>query len=188
MSPQPIRFSGVVLTGGESSRMGRDKALIEVDGDPLVNVAVRALIDAGAQEVFTVGGDREALNGLGLAFVADEFPGQGPLGGIITGLTKATEDIVAVLACDHLHTAAPAVRSIVGALGRGDVVIPVVDGRQQTMHAAWRREVGALLRRNFDNGARSIRQGIEGLNVVHLLDGDPCWFHDADVPDDLTPS
>ena len=188
MSPQLLRFSGVVLTGGESSRMGRDKALIEVDGRPLVNVAVTALIDAGAQEVFSVGGDREALVGLGLEFVADEFPGQGPLGGIITGLAKATEDIVAILACDHLHTEAPAVSSVVGALGRGDVVIPLVDGRQQPMHAAWRRGARALLRQNFDNGARSIRQGIEGLDVVHLLDGDPCWFHDADVPEDLTPS
>lgn len=187
MGAESPAFSGVVLAGGSSSRMGRDKALIDLGDRRLIEVAAEALRGAGAAEVFVVGGDRPALEALGLRVVDDTYPGEGPLGGIITALTAATEPVVAVLACDHTATQAPAVRTIVGALGRGDVVVPVVDGRRQTLHAAWRRAVVEHLRDRFEAGARSVRQGIEGLDVVALLDGDPCWFHDADVSSDLPP-
>ena len=178
-------FSGAILAGGASSRMGRDKAMIEIGDTRLIQVAVDALADAGAAEIFVVGGDAEALSALGLRVVADEFPGEGPLGGIITALDSATAPTVAVLACDHLSTEGPAVRSIVGALGTGDVVVPVVEGRQQTLHAAWRREARHTLRARFVAGARSVRDGLAGLSVVQLLDADPCWFRDADVSADL---
>jgi molybdopterin-guanine dinucleotide biosynthesis protein A len=187
MAVDLARFSGAVLAGGTSTRMGRDKALIDLGDRRLVQVAVDALTAAGATEVFVVGGDMTALEALGLLVVPDEFPGEGPLGGVITALDHAAEAIVAVLACDHTSTEAPAVRSIVGALGEGDVVVPVVEGRRQTMHAAWRREVRTHLRTRFESGARSLREGLAGLDVVALLDGDPCWFHDADVSSDLPP-
>ncbi len=64
-------FSGAILTGGRSSRMGRDKALIEIDGEAMVLIAQRALLDAGASQVVTIGGDAVALAALGL----DHGPG-----------------------------------------------------------------------------------------------------------------
>jgi len=178
-------FSGAVLAGGASSRMGSDKALISLDGKRLIEVATSALHEAGAAEVFVVGGDGVQLRELGLRVVADRFPGEGPLGGVITALTAATHDVVAVLACDHVATEGVAVRSVVGALGSADVVVPVVDGRQQVLHAAWRRSVVGPLEQAYHNGARSIRAALDGLAVVQLLDGDPCWFRDADTPSDL---
>ncbi len=181
-------FSGAVLAGGASTRMGRDKALIQIGDRRLVEVAASALAEAGAGEVFVVGGDAEALAALGFEVVGDEFPGEGPLGGVITALERAHHDIVAVLACDHIATEAPAVRSVVGALGTGDVAVPIVEGRSQTMHAAWRRSTRAHLRSRFEAGARSLRQGMAGLDVVQLLDGDPCWYRDADVASDLPPA
>jgi molybdopterin-guanine dinucleotide biosynthesis protein A len=167
--------------------MGRDKALIDIGERRLVEVAISALADAGAAEIFVVGGDETALGALGLVTVADQFPGEGPLGGVVTALDHAVHPVVAVLACDHVATEGPAVRSIVGALGTADVVVPVVEGRWQTMHAAWRRSIRNSLRVRFEAGARSLRQGMAGLDVVQLLDGDPCWFRDADVASDLPP-
>lgn len=178
-------FSGAVLAGGASSRMGTDKALIPLGPVRLVEIAVGALTDAGAGEVFIVGGDRPALESLSLRFVDDLHPGAGPLGGIITALRAAASDPVVVLACDHIATDGVAVRSVLGALGSADVAVPVVDGRDQMLHAAWRSRALAVLEQNFDRGARSVREGLEGLRVSRLLDGDPCWFRDADTPDDL---
>jgi molybdenum cofactor guanylyltransferase len=185
MAVEGEAFSGAILAGGASSRMGRDKAMIEIGERRLIQVSVDALVDAGAAEIFVVGGDADALGTLGLRVVGDEFPGEGPLGGIITALDSAIAPTVVVLACDHLSTEGPAVRSIVGALGTGDVVVPVVDGRKQTLHAAWRRDARHTLRARFEAGARSVRDGLVGLSVVQLLDGDPCWFRDADVSADL---
>ncbi|WP_434127450.1 molybdenum cofactor guanylyltransferase, partial [Enterococcus faecium] len=60
-----LRFAGAVLTGGDSRRMGTDKALIEVDGGPLARRVANALRAAGADPVIAVGGDLEALGDLG---------------------------------------------------------------------------------------------------------------------------
>ncbi len=181
-------FSGAVLAGGASTRMGRDKALIDLGDRRLIEVAATALTEAGAAELFVVGGNADALAELGFDVVKDEFPGEGPLGGVITALDRARHEVVAVLACDHISTEAPAVRSVVGALGSADVAVPVIEGRSQTMHAAWRRRARVHLRNRFDAGARSLRQGMDGLEVVQLLDGDPCWFQDADLASDLPPT
>ena len=185
MAAELAAFDGAVLAGGASTRMGRDKALIEVDGVPMVTIAVDALRGAGASDVWVVGGDREAIEALGHRWVPDRHPGDGPLGGVITALAEATADVVAVLACDHVAAAAPAVRIVVGALGDGDVAVPVVEGRSQTLHAAWRRSALERLEVVFEAGGRSVRDGLAVLDVVQILDGDPCWFADADTPDDL---
>lgn len=185
MAADLAAFDGAVLAGGGSTRMGRDKALIEIDGVPMVTIAVQALRDAGAADVYVVGGDREAIEALGHRWVPDLHPGEGPLGGIITALATASSDVVAVLACDHVAAAAPAVKIIVGALGEGHVAIPVVEGRRQTLHAAWRRSALSRLETVFAGGGRSVRDGLAVLDVVQILDGDPCWFADADRPEDL---
>ena len=72
-SPLPP-FSGVVLAGGRSTRMGTDKALVEVDGRPLVAVVASVLEVAGAAEVFVVGGNAARLADLGLRTVPDDRP------------------------------------------------------------------------------------------------------------------
>ncbi|MFV2039815.1 MAG: molybdenum cofactor guanylyltransferase [Acidimicrobiales bacterium] len=180
-------FSGVVLAGGASTRMGVDKALIDMGDRKLVELSTDALSRAGAAEVFVVGGSQVEIERLGLHWVRDQFPGEGPLGGVITGLDAAGEETVAVLACDHTHASEDAVRAVVGTLGDsdGDVVVPVVSGVQQVLHAAWRRSVRAALRGAFETGARSVREGMKALTIVELVDADPGWFDDADTPADL---
>jgi len=165
--------------------MGTDKALIELDGVALVKRAVDALTDAKADPVVVIGGDPNALTALGLHQVVDEWPGEGPLGGIITALESVPTDVVMVLSCDLTDASAIAVRSVVGALGDADVSVPVVEGRVQWLHAAWRRRVLPVLRSAFAEGVRAPRQATNTLKLAQLLDGDPCWFHDADRPEDL---
>ena len=70
--------------------MGRDKALIEIDGVPMVRRVAVALREAGARTVIAVGGDAprlaEALAGLDVRLVPDDTPGAGPLAGLLTAL------------------------------------------------------------------------------------------------------
>ncbi|MDH3754286.1 MAG: molybdenum cofactor guanylyltransferase, partial [Acidimicrobiia bacterium] len=172
------RFSGAVLCGGASTRFGTDKAFATVGDRLLIETALAALHEAGAAEVFVVGGDQERIRDLGADFVGDAWPGEGPLGGLITALEHAREPTVAVLACDHPATGAPAVRSIVGAIGRADAAIPVVAGKRQVLHSAWRRTVAGRLTTRFDAGERSIRRVLGELDIVQVLDGDPCWYAD----------
>jgi molybdenum cofactor guanylyltransferase len=90
---------GVVLAGGESRRMGRDKALVEVDGEPLWKRQVGVLQAAGAGRVVLVRRrDQEAVNFPGCLF--DSFAGCGPLAGIHAALEIGGHPLVAVLAVD----------------------------------------------------------------------------------------
>ena len=105
-----LPFTGAVLTGGRSTRMGTDKAFVEVDGRPMAGRVAAALRAAGAAEVLAVGGDLDRLPSLGFdRAVPDRHPGEGPLGGLLTALAAAGHDVVVVLACD-----VPAARAAVG--------------------------------------------------------------------------
>ena len=83
---------GAVLCGGASRRMGVDKAAVEVDGTPMARRVGDVLAAAGCSPVIAIGGDPTALGHLGLDVVDDGFPGQGPLGGILTALSRWRTD------------------------------------------------------------------------------------------------
>lgn len=165
--------------------MGRDKALIEIDGRPLARVAADALDGAGASEVLAVGGDAEALTRLGLRVVPDGWPSEGPLGGVITALDAAGEDVVMVLACDLPDVTSDAVAQVVGALDRHDVAVAAVGDRPQYVFAAWRRRCQPVLRQAFSAGERAIWRAVVTLDVVPVTLRQPKWARDADVPRDL---
>ena len=180
-----VSFGGAVLAGGASRRMGADKAFIELDGSTLLDRAVMAVADGGADPVVVVGGDRERIEAAGHRYAADQHPGEGPLGGIITALDVVDRDLVVVLACDLIEASPVAVSSLVAVAGSADVAVPVVDGRGQWLHAVWRRTTLEPLRAAFAAGERAPRRALAGLDVVELLDGSPGWYADADRPTDL---
>lgn len=183
------RFAGAVLAGGRSRRMGTDKAFVEVHGRPLVTVAANALRAAGADPVLAVGGDRAALRALGLSVVDDRWPGDGPLGGIITALESTpSSNLVVVLSCDLVAASPGAVGAVVAALDAADdadVAVPMVHGRAQWLHAAWRSSALPALHAAFATGIRAPRRATGHLVVTRVSGGDPEWFRDADAPTDL---
>ncbi len=145
--------------------MGRDKASLEIDGRPMAARVADALLEAGGAEVFCVGG---VSGDPALRVVPDDRAGEGPLNGLITALQAANRDLVVVLACDLLEPSAAAIRRVVEAASgtsaaEAPVTVPVVAGRPQWLHGAWRRDacLGPLLAA-FDGGERSIHRATVG--------------------------
>ena len=180
-----VDFEGAVLAGGASRRMGTDKAFVEVDNLTLLQRATAALYDAGAASVVVVGGDAQRVNDLGLLYVEDEWPSQGPLGGIITALRSTSAETVAVLSCDLTRPSAVAITAVRHALGEADVSVPLLGGQAEWLHAVWRRNSLSALERSFANGERAPKRAVGKLQISWFADGDPRWFHDADYPRDL---
>lgn len=181
-------FAGYVLCGGASRRMGRDKALLPVDGVPLARRVADALVVAGASSVEAVGGDAPALCAAGLAHRPDRWPGEGPLGGVITALGAASRPGVAVvLSCDLVAPAPEAIHLVVRALATSgaDVAVPVVEGRHQWLHAAWHRRVGSIVGDLFAAGERSVAGAVLALRVEEVTGVAPVALADADRPEDL---
>jgi molybdopterin-guanine dinucleotide biosynthesis protein A len=170
--------------------MGRDKALITVDGRALAVRVADALAAAGASEVVAVGGDAAALAALGLVTVPDAAPGAGPLTGIVTALGRpGPDEVVFVAACDLVDPSPAAVGATVAALvadDAADAAVPVAGGRRQWMHAAWRRGCAGPLGAAFDAGERAVHAAVAvaGLRVAEVA-LPPAAVADADTPADL---
>ncbi len=154
--------------------MGRDKALLPVAGTAMAIRVADALRAGGCDPVVAVGGDSDALHELGLVTIADRWPGEGPLGGVITALEHfATYDAVVVVACDLPQLTSATVSLLVSALTEADgtdvadVAIAVTD-RQQPLCAAWQRSAAAPLAVAFSGGGRRLLEAIANLRVIEV--------------------
>ncbi len=184
--PQELRgFVGAVLTGGRSRRMGRDKALVPVKEIPMSLRVANSMFEAGARDVYAVGGDSESLSALGLRYVADESPHEGPLGGIISALRASSEEVVVVTACDMPWIRAESVSRLVLALGPNEVAMSAADGQLQPLHAAWSVTALDELEREFLRGERSAQQAARGLKLEVVDFGAGTWSIDLDTPEEV---
>ncbi len=183
---------GAVLTGGSSMRMGRDKALVHVDGVAMARRVADALRAGGCSDVVAVGGVSGGLGALDLDVVDDRYQGAGPVGGVLTTLewlahaadrqvqgessssvlatTSATNTHVFVAACDLAMLDGPTVASIIDA-GRQaphrDVVVAVTD-RVEPMLALWNLAATARVAALFHAGTRALYQVIEAMSVAEV--------------------
>jgi molybdopterin-guanine dinucleotide biosynthesis protein A len=178
-------FVGAVLTGGYASRMGRDKALLTVEGVPMATHVARAMLEAGAREVCAVGGDATTLGVLGLRIVPDRDPHQGPLAGIIAALGVASEEIVVVTACDMPWIRKRHVTGLIEGLGSFDAAMSAAAGQPQPLHTAWKRAALQRLEASFLSGERSPLRAIRGLDYSVVDFGAGSWSIDLDTPGDV---
>jgi rhodanese-related sulfurtransferase/molybdopterin-guanine dinucleotide biosynthesis protein A len=167
--------------------MGRDKALVVIDGSPMALRVARALRAAGADPVVAVGGDEASLRSMGLEFLPDVAPGLGPVAGVVAAL-GALPGPVFVAGCDLVDPSPGAIRSTVDALGSAgaaDVALPVVDGRRQWMHAAWHATALPTLAAAISAAELAVHRAVAGLRVVEVRGIPTERVRDADTAADL---
>lgn len=130
--------TGIVLAGGASRRMGRDKALLELKGRPLIAVVADRL-RAVADEVVLVADDSRPYASFVDRCVPDVFPGVGTLGGIHAGLRAAGHDLALVVSCD-MPFLDPALLSWFAASAQGaDLLVLKRRGWVEPLHAVYHR-------------------------------------------------
>jgi len=131
----------VVQAGGQSSRMGEDKALKSFLGRPLIQRVIENLAPIADEMIVTT--NRPAEYGfLNQRLVPDLRPGRGALGGLYTAISSATSPFVAVVACDMPFTSKNFFESAYSLMVKeeADVVIAKTDEGYEPLHALYRRE------------------------------------------------
>jgi len=155
--------------------MGRDKALIEIDGVAMAERVTVALRAAGASSVARIGDE-----------VTDLHPGAGPLGGVITALRWSDEPLTVIAPCDLLAPDPDAFRALASALAGGEALaaVPAVD---RPLPLALRRAALEPLAAAFAAGERSLHRALDGVPLV-VVELPAVALADADAPEDLPPA
>ena len=134
--------TAVILAGGMSRRLGRNKALEPFQGEPLIHRVIRRM-GRVASSVIVVANDHERVAELDLPDsvtpVIDQYPGKGSLGGIYTGLRAAPTEWAIFCACDMPFPSPRLYRALLSNREASDAVVPVVEGRPEPIHAAYSR-------------------------------------------------
>lgn len=180
--------AGAVLCGGRSTRMGTDKALVEVDGVAMVQRVAGALAAGGCDPVVLVGGDSVLLARFGWAVVPDRFPGEGPAGGVLTALEAVralgSADRMVIASCDLPLLDAPTVAAVAAALDGAQAAVAVTDAWQLSL-TAWRASVDEVVTTAWAEGARSLRELVVAVPHVEVPVA-PAALRNVNTPQDLS--
>ena len=121
-----VPVTGVILAGGKSRRMGQNKALIQLGDSPLIAHVIRRM-DLVVDELLLITNNRAEYAHLGLPMHGDIIPDTGALGGIYTGLTHASYDVVLCVGCDSPFLVPDLLTYLVSVLDEYDAVMPYTD-------------------------------------------------------------
>jgi molybdenum cofactor guanylyltransferase len=166
------QVEGFILAGGESSRMGRDKALLELEGAPLILRTARLMESVVGEP--TVVGYREEFRALGLRAIADDAPGAGPLGGISTALRAARAPWSLIIACDLPYLTQAWLDFLVGRAveSQADVVMPMNERGAEPLCAVYNKRAEKLIREALARGTRKITDALTGARIEAIEPGE----------------
>ena len=135
--------TGLVLSGGESSRMGQEKGLVSLNGDPMVSYVVNSMLDLVDEIVISVAKGRAGLydeySEIGFEIVEDREPGIGPLEGMVCALRLARGEYVLVGPCDTPFLKPGVCKLVLSKADGKDGAVPVIKGMFEPLHGVYRR-------------------------------------------------
>ena len=168
-----VLIAGYVLAGGGSTRFGRDKAFVEIGGKPMLARMIE-LLQSVTKQVKVVGAPEKYAD-FAVAIVADRWPGEGPLGGIITALEDAVKSAERgewnlIVSCD-MPFLTEAWLKFLGkraAESSAQVVLPHSTSGPEPLCACWRTDGADALRSGFERRVRKMTDGIALLRAEVL--------------------
>lgn len=175
-----------IMLGGKSTRMGRDKALVELNGRTLLDLALSRWRGFGRMLQLSVGPkERAALAPEGVPAVTDVYPERGPLGGLHAGLLACRTDLLLLTAVDSPFVTAELAEGLLAAIGTADACVYTLDGQPQPLFGLYRRSclsaAEELLRAEENKMGRLLRR----VDTVYLEADDPAPFRNLNTPAEL---
>lgn len=133
-----LPVTGIVLAGGASRRMGRNKAFLQLGGRSLIEIVIGRMADVCA-EVLVVVGDTQPYTDLGVRVVKDRFPNVGVLAGLHAGLEAATHELTLAVGCDMPFLNPALLRAFAGWAEGYDVAVLRQGEYVDPLHGAYGR-------------------------------------------------
>lgn len=167
----------VILAGGRSTRMGRDKATTAFRGGTLIKRVYDTVKDI-FPEILVVSSLHDTIDGVDAPIVKDIVPLQSPMVGIATGLIHSQRPGVFAVACDMPFLSVDAIRYVLAQAGNEDITIPKIGGYYEPLHAIYRRTCLAPFLRLIGLNLLKVA-GVFPYVTAKAVDDHPC-FHAGD--------
>lgn len=186
-----IAACGALLAGGQSTRMGTNKAFLQWQGQPLIARSAQNFAE-WFEQVVIVTNTPDQYAFLGLPIVSDRVPGRGPLGGIESALNGSRHEAVFCAACDMPFLNGGLIRYLVQLLRDCDLVVPVLGGRLETLHTVYSRSCLPHIVAQIDSGEYKVARWFDHVRVRKVAEaalrqfGNPQrLFFNCNTPADL---
>lgn len=170
--------TGAILAGGQSTRMGRNKALLPWEGGTVIE-AVASLVRGLFDHVLVVAADPEPYRFLGLPEARDHRPGLGPLGGVEAALRASPDPRVFIVACDMPFLSPDLIRHM-ASLPTAPAVVPYMAGRPEPLHALYSRDALASVHSLLAEGERRVYALLDRLDVRRVEEDEVRRFGDPE--------
>lgn len=181
--------TALILAGGDSRRMGQDKATLVLDGKSLLERVTGTMQAIFPRVIVSV---RQPRVGLELRQVCDEVTASGPLAGLVAGLAQADTPWVFAVACDMPFVSPALVVKLADFRAGHQAVVPMVGGHPQPLAAFYAASALEAMRTSLASGDLSLRGMLGKLDVCFVDEAelracDPQLrsFFDLDTPQDV---
>ncbi len=175
----------LVLAGGDSRRMGRPKAWIEVGDTVLLRYVVERLAPAFSEVVVAFGEPEQMEQLVPYRVVFDRKRDAGPLAGLEAGLIAARHDVLFAVACDMPYVTPTTAQLAVAAARNSDAAIARHDGLFEPVCGAYRKTALPAIVGALDAGNYTAHDVAQSLDVTWLEGLDPAEFESLNTPADL---
>jgi molybdopterin-guanine dinucleotide biosynthesis protein A len=176
-----------LLVGGKSSRMGRDKALLELNGSPLIQRTADLLVPLAAKTTLVISANQPAnptntnpYSTFELPTLADRWPNAGPLGGIATALAATNPLWCLILACDMPFLTKDWLVFLLGQIAQSesdgtrqiDAIVPETNRGLEPLCAIYRSSCAQSLADGLDRGVRKVTDALASLNLKRITENE----------------
>lgn len=169
-------MTGVILAGGQNRRMGgQPKGLLDLNGEPLVVRQLRMMKPVCAEQII-ITNEPERYRYIvdhDVRILCDNYPNQGPLGGMEAAFSAASNDYVWTVGCDMPFLSPDAAAHMLHLIQDGDdAVIPIVDGRVQPLHGLYHSRCAGTIRSLLEAGERRLMSLLDQVRSRYVQSGE----------------
>jgi molybdenum cofactor guanylyltransferase len=176
--------TAIIMAGGTSSRMGRDKGMLPIDGRPMIE-HISNKLRTHFKQLLISANEMEKYSFLGIDVVPDKTPGRGPLMGVASALEASAHDVNAVIACDMPGVDVTLVRRMLRECKGYEGVVPVTgQSLLEPMCAVYRKGLLKTMQQALASGEWRIKEVLKRCRIKYIEVSDPAPFRNINTAED----
>lgn len=160
-------YTGLVLSGGKSSRMGSEKGLVNYKGRPLIEYPLAALKSYCSELLISANSDAYVTYGVPL--IKDRYQGLGPMAGLYEGILHSKNHWLIVLSCDLPNVNGAAIECLLSNVSEAyDAVVAQQNGRKQPLFACYNTRISEQLKQHLEDQKLRMMNFLDQLRVSYV--------------------